>query len=116
MFAQTLDADERDGVLATAIESAIVRMALVSLAQICAKSPSMAPFVAPRENKCFANLHRDFSLLDYGVTSAATARQAFSFRDRLGERIATHTVKSLHQSNHYQTSPHTARGAIQGRP
>ena len=52
-----------------------------------------------------------FLLLDYGVTSAATARQAFTFRERRSERILTRTLKSLHQSNHYQPSLHTARGA-----
>jgi hypothetical protein len=63
MSAQTLDADERDGILAAAIESAIVRIASSSLAQICAKSPSKARFVPLRENIFFANLHRNVSSL-----------------------------------------------------
>jgi hypothetical protein len=63
MSAQMLDADERDRVLAAAIESAVVRIASLSLAQICAKSSSKASLVALRENIFFANSHRDFSSL-----------------------------------------------------
>jgi hypothetical protein len=60
---QTLDADKLDGVLAAAIDSAILRIASLSLAQICAKPSSKAPFVALRENIFFTNLHRTFSSL-----------------------------------------------------
>jgi hypothetical protein len=59
--AQTLDSDERDCLLAAAIKSAIARMASLSLAQICAKSPSNAPLVVSLENIFFAHLHRNFS-------------------------------------------------------
>jgi hypothetical protein len=58
--AQTLDTDERDCVLAAAIKSAIVRIASLPLAQICAKSPSKALSVASRANIFFANSHRNF--------------------------------------------------------
>jgi hypothetical protein len=86
-------------------------MSSLSLAQICAKSPSKALSVSLREN-IFSRIRiATFLLLDYGVTSAATARQAFTFRDRRSELIVTRAIKSLHQSNHYQPSPHTARGA-----
>jgi hypothetical protein len=63
MSAQTLDADERDGVLATAIEHANARTASLPLAQICAKSSAKAPFIPLRENTFFANSHRKFSSL-----------------------------------------------------
>jgi hypothetical protein len=61
--AQTLDTDERDCVLAAAIKSAIVRIASLPLAQICAKSSSKVLFAASRENIFSANLHRNFSSL-----------------------------------------------------
>jgi hypothetical protein len=61
--AQTLDTDERDCVLAAAIEPAIVRMASLSLAQICAKSTSQARLAALLENIFFANLPRNSSSL-----------------------------------------------------
>jgi hypothetical protein len=111
MSAQTLDFGERYCVLQPSIESATLRTASLSLAQICAKSPWKPLFVALREN-IFSRIRSATLLrLDYGVTSAATARQAFSFRDRLGEFIVPRALKSLHQSNHYPPSPHTARGA-----
>jgi hypothetical protein len=116
MSAQTLGVDKRDCVLAAAIEHANVRRASLPLAQICAKSFSKALLVAHRENIFLPNRIATFLRLDYGVTSAATARQAFTSRDPLGERVVANAVKSLHQSNHYQLSPHTARGAIRGRP
>src|SRR5690242_20698420 len=87
--AQMLDGDERDRVLAAAIEHANARTTSLRLAQICAKSPSKAPFVTPGENIVSRIRIATFLLLDNGVTSAATARQAFAFRDPLGERIIT---------------------------
>jgi hypothetical protein len=60
---QTFNTDERDCVLAAAIKSAIVRMASLALAQICARSPSNMLSAALRENIFFANFHRNFSSL-----------------------------------------------------
>jgi hypothetical protein len=60
---QTLNVENRYHVLADAIECAIVRIASLPLAQICAKSPSEVLSVASRENIFFANLHRNFSSL-----------------------------------------------------
>jgi hypothetical protein len=61
--AQTLDVNERDCVLASAIDFAIVRIPSLSLAQICAKSFSKLLSVTLRENIFFANSHRNFSSL-----------------------------------------------------
>jgi hypothetical protein len=63
MSAQTLDADERDRVLAAAIEHANVPRAALRVARICAKSPSNALFVTLRENIFFQNSPPHFSSL-----------------------------------------------------
>jgi hypothetical protein len=63
MSAQTLDADECDCARVAAIQCAIVPTASLSLAQICAKSPSKVPSVVSLENIFFANLHRNLSTL-----------------------------------------------------
>jgi hypothetical protein len=108
--------DEHDNARAAATGIAIVLIASLRLRRFAQNRPRrftvalLAEIFFPQI--CVATFFR----LDYGVTSAATARQAFAFRDQLGERIVTRAVKSLHQSNHYQHSLRTARGAIHRRP
>jgi hypothetical protein len=53
--AQTLDVDNCDRARADAIDSAIVRIASLPLAQICAKSSPKLLSVASRENIFFSN-------------------------------------------------------------